>query len=229
MNKFASIILFSLLLISCQDKIIQPTEKYQMFDYYVDAYGNEGIVIEDSINKGILYFVISADETFLPWGSKDIQVNPELYIDYTYGFPLKMLQRMIFLGIENFPAQAWCNAKNHGTKLNVSSWRLSSADEITYFRKNKFKLDSLNEALLSIGGTPLDTSELYWTCYEDCPSKMKTYKNYYMTYDPSHRAMAYTPLGTWSAIKINGNVDKAIWSKNNTHKVRAVKYIYANQ
>ena len=62
------------LLLGCgytSDEIIfDETKKvYQLYDTYVDEYGNKGVVVHceyDSYNSCII--VVSADEAYLPWG-----------------------------------------------------------------------------------------------------------------------------------------------------------------
>lgn len=200
------------------------TEPYQLYDYYVDQYGNEGIVVnilESGTKKQI---VISADETCLPWGPTDEQV---FAVDSVYktlltqpSYGVAMLQTMKARGIERFPAQAWCDQKNHGEKYpRGGSWRLPSYYEIfNIFGAKGSKVSNLNSALLNIGGTPLTLDNMYWSCTEDYEGYAKI-NDVTTDYDSESRAIIVSP-------KISTYATKERWIKKNRHFVRAIKYIY---
>jgi len=203
--------------------IDETTEEYELYDYYVDKYGNEGIVAY--ISKGRYILVISADETYLPWGP----LNEQLYIindsvkypSSVYGdeqFSIAMLHIMKEKGIAKYPAMCWCYKKDSAaTSPYGGSWHLPSYNEfyhIAQYSEHK----KLNKALTDIGGTPLNEDNFYWTCSEDYTDYI-TIKGQESDYDAENRAVILTPKKTTSGVK-----DR--WLKKNSHYVRAVKYIY---
>ncbi len=224
-------IFFLSTLISCisgsyeSDALIidETTEEYELYDYYVDKYGNEGIVAY--ISKGRYILVISADETYLPWGPLGEQLyvisdsvkHPSLvYRDEQFG--IAMLNIMLEKGIEKYPAMNWCYKKDSAaTSPYGGSWHLpsnSNFHDITQYSEYK----KLNKALTDIGGTPLNEDNFYWTCCEDYTDYI-TIKGQESDYDAENRAVISTPQKTTTGIK-----DR--WLKKNSYYVRAVKYIY---
>lgn len=208
----------------------ETTEEYQLYDYYVDQYGNEGIVAyiynpKFSDTKYIL--VISSDENILPWGpmsetiyKRDKITSNELMYNY---YSIAMHQIMNSIGVEKFPAQAWCDAKNRGENhTRAGSWHLPSKEELSkIFGSSGNKLNALNSAISGIGGTPLTADEMYWTCCEDYTNYIKI-SEVETDYDSDNRAVIVTP-----EMKTYSNKDR--WLKKNQHNVRAIKYVYFHE
>lgn len=205
------------------DLILDETHgvDYHSGDLYVDDYGNRGIVAYVKRNQCVV--VISADEAVLPWGDMGAAVvktdsvrSGTIYDDQ---FSLAMLQLMINIGISNFPAQQWCNDKNHGEPYS-GSWRLPTNYEM---RDMLFKASatSLNKELDKIGGDLIDENALYWTCVEDYPGFdfVKKAPEEFFTYNPKERALPVTPKNKTTA-------DKTNWHKDIEYRVRAIKYVY---
>lgn len=204
------------------DSIIidETTEQYQLYDYYVDDAGNEGVVALVSKNEYIV--VISADEGFAYWGpmgevvyNKDSIRQKELEL---IDFPLAMLQCMNARNVERFPAQYWCNKKNGDKFPYGGSWMLPSYSFLHgIFGYDGNNVSKLNNALLSIGGTPI-TDDYYWTCCEDVQNSYTIGGQSY-DYDQANRAWAVTPYNkTWS--------NKNHLIKKLKYRVRAMKIIY---
>lgn len=196
-------------------------------DIYVDEYGNEGVIAciyEDRfMDKYII--AISADEGYEAWGPMGEAVyKPDginfdsiqnYYILYYPSFGLMMQQSMKSMGINRFPAQQWCDRKNQGDPYpNAASWRLPSLVEWLLIIENT----GLNDALISIGGTPLDESHYYWTCTEDIKDYTPVFDSA-TTYDKENRAVLCNPVH-------NTYHNKDYWIKKNKHHVRAIKYVY---
>lgn len=205
----------------------ETTEDYQLYDYYVDDYGNEGIVayIYNSSNSSRRYIlVISLDETFLSWGPMDLLVYDCDSLNYTAflteKFPIAMLQSMKSLGIERFPAQEWCDKKNAPDSYPYGgSWHLPSRDELLkIFSYDGHHLSSLNSALYNTGGTLIHSEDYFWTCVEDFDDYITIGGQSY-DYDKKNRAIIMTPTNSTTS-------DKNNWIKKTKHHVRAVKYIY---
>lgn len=189
-----------------------------VYDYYVDPYGNEGVVFYRG-NQCIV--VISADESYDYWGPMDHYVynvynitNYSVFSSYPFG--LMMLQNMYAEGLDRFPAQKWCYDKNNGeSHPRAASWRLPSYAEMMWISN----INRLNEALIAIGGTPIDVDSYYWTCSEDYDGYVSvSFQNY--DYDKENRAV----LKSFQANNIF--TDKSGWIKKNKYKVRAIKYVY---
>lgn len=198
------------------------TEAYLLYDYYVDEYGNEGIIAR--INKSKYIIAISADETTAAWGPMGETVFKADTIEYftlkDNSFSIGMHQIMHSAGIKKFPAQAWCDAKN-GKEAHprAGSWHLPSWEEYkAIFGTSGRYVSDLNKALIGIGGTPLSTDELYWTCTEDHEGYM-TINGEGDDYDPDNRVVILTPMMQSTNLK-----DR--WLKKNNYKVRAIKYVY---
>lgn len=197
-----------------------------LYDIYVDEFGNEGIIAyihEDSAWKYII--AISADEGYEPWGPMgeavykpdginfDSVENNAIFTYPTFG--LMMLQSMKSMGINRFPAQQWCDRKNQGDPYpNAASWRLPSCEEFYTIMGNT----GLNDALISMGGTPLDEDHFYWTCTEDIDNYMQ-FSSTTTDYDMENRAIHLSP-------RLNSYINKDYWLKKNKYYVRAIKYVY---
>lgn len=204
------------------------TEEYMLYDYYVDEYGNEGVVAYNSgqkvsrANKYIL--VVSSDEAYLPWGImgenvfKSDTITSMGFRDPTFG--IAMHQLMKSYGIEKFPAQAWCDAKNKNEVFpRAGSWHLPSYYEYQLiFGSTGTRVSSLNKALSSIGGTPFNTANMYWTCVEDYDDYIHI-NNIESDYDKENRAVITSPTNSTFSYK-----DR--WLKKNKYYVRAIKYVY---
>ena len=118
------LILFAIVQQSCShesDEHVadETTEDYQLYDYYIDSYGNEGIVariVSSNQSSRKYIIVLSADETYTYWGPMGELVYKYDTLQFsTLGKPsfgIAMLQSMKSLGVERFPAQAWCDQKN---------------------------------------------------------------------------------------------------------------------
>lgn len=218
-------------LISCISsrplQLDETDQDYQLGDYYVDKFGNEGIVAyifeyhdekkPSNYSKSIM--VVSLDETYESWGP----LGERLYIADTLSnslllrdtYSLAMLQAMHAKGIERYPAQDWCYQKNKDGVIYSGSWRLPSLYEI----HNLFVIKKrLNELLLSYGGTPWDEEEMYWTCVEDLKGSSKI-SDIVSNYDPEDRAIILN-------LRNETYSDKDTWLKKYKYHVRAIKYIY---
>lgn len=235
LNKYSSLffVLLCLSLISCDKEsdallVDELDEEYQLYDYYIDKNGNEGIVAYilngNSYPEGYRYMIVmSSDESLEPWGpmgeivmKKDSASTSE-FTRPTAG--IIMLQSMYAKGIDRYPAQQWCFEKNHSSEIGASSWRLPSSYETRLILgKSGKNVANINRALANTGGTMLDDSHLYWTCMEDYENYI-TINGLTSDYDQANRAVLTSPhIETW------GNKDR--WLKKNHYYVRAIKYIY---
>ena len=220
-------LLLTLLSISCTFKsegviLDERSEEYMLYDYYVDEYGNEGIVVYIAQNEKYA-IVLSADESYEQWGPTDEQVYSVDASSLQYGtqeFGLAMHQLMKAKGIERYPAQYWCDRKNGENELSYAgSWRLPSYKELRIiFGDNGLYVGKIQSALKHIGGTLLDAEKTYWTCAEDYDGYL-SFKDVETDYDPENRAVLITYLNSAYATK-----DR--WIKKNKHYVRAIKYVY---
>lgn len=225
-------------LLSCDTEIklsfdLTDGRHYNLFDYYEDQYGNQGIVIavahrtySDRPNEKELAYIIvmSLDESYELWGPVKQQIYRKDSISTSIlnqpAYGVAILQTMCAIGIDSFPAQAWCHRKNQQEIYpHAGSWRLPSANEIYLFsQKSSTHLLALNKQIIRYRGVPLKSDEMYWTCTED-------YENYInfdsseVDYNASDRAIACTPEYT----ALGG---KKYWNKSEKHYVRAIKYIY---
>lgn len=224
------LILFAIVQQSCRfesDELFadETTEGYQLYDYYIDSYGNEGIVahIESSYHSSRYIIILSADETYAYWGPMgELVYNyDEISLSALYqpSFGIAMLQNMKSMGIERFPAQAWCDQKNQSEPYPSGvSWRLPSRSEfVSIFGKGNH-LSDINKALRGIGGTIVDEDHFYWTCTEDIDGYV-TVGGQAIGYDQANRAVLSSPRNTAFS-----NKDR--WIKKNKYHVRAIKYIY---
>lgn len=229
-------ILMCICLLSCDkesDALIvnELDEEYQLYDYYVDENGNEGLVARifkgSSVSKypkGYKYMIVlSLDESIEPWGpmgevvmKKDSVSKAELR-QSTAG--IMMLQSMCSRGIDRYPAQNWCFSKNRSKEISASSWRLPSyAELMEIFGTSGANVSRINQAIRDYGGTILDDSRFYWTCMEDYEGYI-TVSGVESDYDQANRAILTSPHNSTS-----GNKDR--WLKKNNYYVRAIKYIY---
>lgn len=223
---------------SCKDSwsdsqiINEVGEDCALNDIFIDEFGNEGIIAyiyskED--DEGLLKYIIaiSADEGYESWGPmgeavyKVDSINFDSLSDHLLffrpAFGLMMQQSMKSMGINRFPAQHWCDLKNQGDSYpSASSWRLPTVYEWLRIIENA----GLNDALVSIGGTPLDNSHYYWTCTEDIEGYISFDDS--TTYDRENRAVIANTIAQTT-------YDKDYWLKKNKHHVRAIKYVYYNR
>ena len=221
-------ILFLLITLSClacsfeSEGVIldERGEEYELYDYYIDEFGNEGIVvcISDSF-----VVVMSADESYQSWGPTNEQLYPYGDISENFNrvdYGVAMHQLMKAKGIERYPAQNWCDKKNGGKEYSYAgSWRLPSFKELKdIFGANGAYVGRIQSSLKNIGGTLLNTENMYWTCTEDYIDYV-TIKDLETDYDPENRAVITSCL-----IATLGTKDR--WIKKNKHYVRAIKYVY---
>ena len=217
--------IFRMLCVSCvksSDLILNEAyEDYKTYDYYVDEYGNEGIIAKIVyLNKEIKYIiVISADESLQAWGPMDNVAYKKDSLSYfevkSSLIGLAMCQLMCRDGIEKYPAQNWCFSKNHGSHVYSGSWRLPSVEEHKLILGN---VKELNAALYRIGGTLIDEDKHYWTCVEDWDNYVSSSENK-DGFDQANRAIAMAPGDIIYVYKDQ-------WLKMKQHYVRAIKYIY---
>jgi len=170
------------------------TEAMQIKDYYTDEDGNEGIVV---LNSDDQILVLSLDEMILSWGPLGLEINSDVT---SSTIAISMQYAMLAYGVDNFPAQAWCNAKNKRGQSGIGSWHLPTASEWKYVYW-MYAGGNLNDYIAQLGGTPLSEYVYYWTCDE---------------YD-ANRAKCISPMDSIPA-------DKDLWIKSNKYRVRAVKY-----
>lgn len=203
------------------------TEEYQLYDYYIDSYGNEGIVayIHSSKNSDRKYMiVISSDESYESWGPMGENVYKSDTISKSGinqpSFGVAMHQAMKSMGIQRFPAQTWCDKKNFNEEYpRAGSWRLPSYHEYQLiFGQKGEKVDVLNSSLKGIGASPIIKNNMYWTCVEDFDGYI-TIKDKLSDYDKENRAVISSPLNATYGYK-----DR--WIKKNKYYVRAIKYVY---
>lgn len=237
-NKCGSLLLFLMYLcfFSCDHEsdallIDVLDEEYQLYDYYIDEDGNEGIVsyVQKSTSiskypKGYKYMIVlSLDESLEAWGAMGETV---MKIDSLSDSELRkstaglmMLQCMYSRGIERYPAQKWCFMKNNSSEIFGSSWRLPTYYELLQiFGTSGKNVSILNQEIKNYGGTIIDNSHFYWTCIEDYKDYISV-DNLELDYDQANRAiLTSSQISTFS--------DKDRWLKKNHYFVRAIKYIY---
>lgn len=197
----------------------ERTEEFELYDYYIDKYGNEGIVAYVSNSSTIKYAIaISVDESLESWGPMGVFLynieNPNIEAERPeYGVAMHQIMKSV--GIEKFPAQNWCDKKNQEEKVpRGGSWRLPTKKEFLSI----IKQTKLNTALKSVGGIPFNTENMYWTCVEDIDGYIKI-NDVESDYDPENRAVVIN-----LEKEVYGNKDR--WIKKNKYYVRAIKYIY---
>lgn len=206
--------------------IDERDKDYQLYDYYVDSYGNEGIVAgiytyEKTNEKSII--VLSLDEAYLPWGPMGEKVYPDSISHYGLRdayFGIAMLQIMKSIGISRYPSQEWCDLKNKDEAyVRGGSWHLPTFAELyLIFGDDGEAIPQLNQALSKHGGVPITKQHMYWTCVEDFDGYLEL-EDEISNFDQANRAIAVR-----SDIKFYTNKD--YWLKKNRYNVRAVKYIY---
>lgn len=197
------------------------SEEYDLYDYYIDKYGNEGIIAYISSDRKSI-IAISLDESLESWGPTDQKIyKNEKASGYNLpSFGVLMHQTMFSLGIENFPAQYWCNNKNRWeSHPRAGSWRLPTYHEFRVIcGTDGENVDFLNEALEGVNGTPLRSKQMYWSCVEDHEAIIY-FEGLETDYDPANRAIVSTPEKSSYSYK-----DR--WLKKNQYYVRAIKYVY---
>ena len=201
------------------------TEEYQLYDYYIDSYGNEGIIAYIDLTDPIhMIIVISADESYESWGPMGEcvyqcdSIGKSAFTQPVFG--VAMHQAMKSIGMESFPAQAWCDKKNNDERFSrAGSWRLPTVYELrSILGTDGSRVNSLNSALRGIGAQPISDEMMYWTCVEDHDDYIDI-TGVDSDYDKENRAVIMSPhIGTY------GYKDR--WLKKNKYCVRAIKYVY---
>ncbi len=229
LNIFHILLILTILFESCSFEsegifTDETTGDCQLFDYYIDSYGNEGIVayIHDTKSKYSTrkyIIVVSADESYQAWGPMGECVYKNDTIDWVAledkSFGVAIHQSMKSGGIEKYPAQAWCDKKNNNEKFpRAGSWRLPTMHEFQQVCKY---ITLLNSKLEDIGAVPISMNNLYWTCVEDFNNYVEV-SGIKTDYDCNNRAIALSPNGS--------TYSKNKWLKKNKYYVRAIKYIY---
>lgn len=230
---YASIVLLLLLASSCDHETNTGTPMlderegvdYELYDRYVDKHGNKGLVAYVSKNEYII--VISSDEAYLPWGKMGQTITPSFNAIGSSAnmarYGIAMLLAMASDGIDDYPAQKWCNDKNHGDEPYAGSWHLPSAVELDTFTKGG-RLEALSAKLELFYGRPLSDEKLYWTCVEDLKGVAGVYPDYVVgqEYDSDNRARCqFLPNSVHKS--------KDSWYKKERRYVRAIKFIYYNK
>lgn len=200
----------------------EQNNPYSLYDIYTDEYGNEGLVVYRSKSR---LLVLSLDETYLPWGPAEEKVFlgdsiPTYPLAESMRFGVFMLQCVSERGIENYPAMAWCNKKNHDQLPYTGSWRLPTMYEWAYIVGDDGEYVSYINEVLPKYNAPLiriDNNSYYWMCEEDYPNYIRL-KEYDTDYDPYNRAAAVTA-------DLLFRTDKDYWSKKTYHYVRALKHV----
>ena len=225
-----------LLQMSCKskDSLAGPYDNdlrdYNLYDKYVDEYGNEGIVAfkYDGENRRIA-IVLSLDETECAWGPENdivFDLPIEFNVDFldSFGFGLKMNRMVELRGFKNYPAFDWCNKKNkEGKSVHSSSWMLPSLYEWKWCCDN---LDDLNAKIEEYGGMPVRTgseSGFYWSATEDVDG-------YFVFSDTATDEIKNQSYDQYNfAIPMSGDYyvpsRKIFWSQSLYYYVRAIKYI----
>lgn len=231
--RYILILLASLSLVTCskndEDKepwvFVDDTDgvDYHLYDLYTDKYGNEGLVVyveEGSWGKYIQ--VMSVDETMAAWGptGETILKGEPDSLWGTEQFSLAMLQCMKTRGIDHFPAQQWCDAKNCGEPYpRTGSWMLPSFYQMRFIcGLHGSKVNLINSHLIALGKTPLSPDEYYWLSEEDYDGYLVWDDSDTADYDSDNRAVIVSPM-------IRGIRDKDLWIKKISYRVRAVKTI----
>lgn len=201
-------------------------KKYKVYDYYEDEYGNKGVVVLVASRSSELAYmvVISLDESYEAWGPMNLGVYSTDSVSRNLlkgpRFGLFILRNMKAMGIDRFPAQAWCDQKNYKEEIpHTGSWRLPTSYEFKLiFGNHGERLATVNAAIGRAGGTRLDKNKYYWTCIEDYTGYI-SFPGQTVDYDYKNRAFMTSPNGyTYT--------NKDLWLKKNANYVRAIKYIY---
>lgn len=137
------------------------TKTYKAGDYYKEGLA-EGVIVwvDETGEHGLL---ISLDETRAAWSTEYYGL-----LDHGSGLSTSdgQYNTKIIKGLENwaenYPAFAWCDAKN---PRGLSSWYLPASEE---FGKALPALKQINETLKSKGCTTISDGfgDLYWTSQE---------------------------------------------------------------
>lgn len=219
--------------IACDDEpinIIDCSEELKLYDYYVDEFGNEGIVVRlYDYETTKCAIVMSADEAEAVWGPSGFVVfdaDSEMLEDHLEHprFSMMMSRKVIECGVDRFPAFKWCLDKNHGRQLTADSWMLPSYHEFMTIL-DRCRIDALNDALISIGGMPI-INNAYWTCTEDHVAVLSTSDG---DYDPLNWAINIIPSYDKSNKYTYYKHKYIMWNKTLAYKVRAIKYIWLVQ
>lgn len=203
---------------------------YDLYDCYIDDYGNRGIVADlrlDDTSSVNYIIALSLDEGVAEWGPEDEAVFPLFdgfnvgYINGFY-FGLDMNQIVSSYGRGRFPVFDWCHSKNSGEPIHSSSWILPTMSEYESIFGND--ISRLNKAMVEAGGSPIAVTEdldaLYWTAVEDIDGYFHfSDESISAEYDQKRRAVPILYPGLFP-------VDKTLWEKHNSYRVRAIKYIY---
>ena len=223
-----------LLLVSCKsmDGLAGPYDndlrEYDLYDKYVDEYGNEGIVaFKEDEDDFRFVIVLSLDEAKCIWGPEnDLVYNLpfELNVDHldSFRFGLTMNRMVELRGFEKYPAFAWCNEKNKdGKSVHSSSWMLPSFRELDCCFQD---IDELNARILEYGGMPVRTAgDFYWSATED----VEGYFEFSESASEEIRNQGYDQYNF--AIPLSGDnylpSQKIYWTKSLYYYVRAIKYI----
>jgi hypothetical protein len=138
--------------------VTPPVTKYVIGSYY-NQKGVEGIVYKvaaDSLH-GI---IISLDESEKAWSDTNNMVLRYTFIGATSTDDgLKNTEKFKEKGVANFPAFAWCDAKNTG---NIN-WYLPAFDELWEIAT---VCEQLQDSLSAHKGTKLSEAAIYWSSTE---------------------------------------------------------------
>lgn len=220
-----------ILLVGCQTKLANDSvgfDTYQLYDYYCDELGNEGIVAwKERYDDGPEFVaVISGDETDCIWGPEDrnvIPFNEYANVSFLYNpvYAIQMNQAVERLGAASYPAFQWCHSKNAtGERIHASSWILPSQMMMDDILEENYR--AIDNALTQYGMTPLSQSGYYWTCTEDIEGFFRFADDEY-TY-----AYGFDPVSRAIPITFNARypVWKTDWQKSLSYHVRAIKIIH---
>lgn len=181
-------------------ELIRNNDDLRLYDYFIDELGNEGVVAYISYDSTKV-MVISSDETVAAWGPCGFFVLPDKSGLLDAEESMVMTQETNYHNMSRFPAFKWCHDKNRSERVTVTDWMLPSSGELWSVWNYRADVQSLNNALINIGGTPISVDELYWTATENTD-------------------MRASCIGV--EVTAEPLVDEV---KSNQHRVRAVKYI----
>lgn len=196
---FKSYILIAVLFALCscdrykkEDFVFDQTDgiKYELFDTYVDRYGNEGVVIRAGYDITILY---KYEERCI-WGldggpflASSTSIKNEFNFNRIAN--TQIAQR---LGISEFPAFDWAFSLNNSSNVaDALSWTLPALEDYVCIYSN---ITEINKKLIEIGGDPLSVDEgtYYWIATPEDENTSWAYnftepKNVYFTYRARNR------------------------------------------
>ena len=199
-------------------ELIHNEDDIQLYDYYVDELGNEGVVVYIS-NDSTNVMVLSSDEGYAAWGPTNLQLSSSTGVDSAERLSMHMMTMAVAYKIVRFPAFQWCYKKNGSGPVRVTDWMLPTEREILLWLRSGCNFTKLNDALVKIGGTPVSQDELYWTSTEDMKKIIhSTYSDYGSDYMPDMRAVCIN-------LSLDSKYKMIYWIKSREHRVRAVKYI----